>query len=527
MKPKANFRIESDLLGQEHVPSNAYYGIQTQRALINFNITGVPIGHFPELIRALAIVKRAAARANHQLGLLPDQKTEAIEKACAEIERGRLHEEFVVDLIQGGAGTSTNMNANEVIANRALEILGFERGDYQHLHPNDDVNMSQSTNDVYPTAVRLAMILAQQPLADAMRELCNALEQKAEEFSGVLKMGRTQLQDAVPMTLGQEFEGWAVTVGEDISRIEEVARFFTEINLGGTAIGTGINTHPDYAQIATDALSEISEMDFTLAQSLIEATSDMGAFVMFSGILRRIAVKQSKICNDLRLLSSGPRAGLGEINLPPMQPGSSIMPGKVNPVIPEAVNQTAFQVIGNDLVVTMAAEGGQLQLNVFEPVIVYNLMSSVRMLTRAITMLTDRCIRDITVNEERCERQVNESIGVITAFSPHIGYKKASHVAKRALEEGRGPVEIIREEGLLDDDQIAATMSPANLTGPSQLLGVPFDDETDRTHTHIVSEGRAEKRPIGYSVLSKGTSICGSLSTGVVMGNPNISILKG
>jgi len=495
MLSKANYRIEQDLLGKEYVPSAAYYGIQTQRALINFNITGVPIGHYPELIQALAMVKRAAARANNQLGLLPAIKAEAIEKACAEIHRGRLHEEFVVDLIQGGAGTSTNMNANEVIANRALEILGFERGDYRHLHPNNDVNMSQSTNDVYPTAVRLAMILAQAPLVEAMRGLVSAFEDKAAEFSDVLKMGRTQLQDAVPMTLGQEFEAYGITVGEDIVRIDEMAGFFTEINLGGTAIGTGINTHPDYARVATQALREFSGIDFKLAQSLIEATSDMGAFVMFSGILRRIAVKQSKICNDLRLLSSGPRAGFGEINLPPMQPGSSIMPGKVNPVIPEAVNQTAFQVIGNDLVVTMASEGGQLQLNVFEPVIVYNLMSSLRMLTQAITMLTDRCIRGITANQERCTVMVNESIGIVTAFSPHIGYDKASYVAQRALIEDRGPIEIIREEGLLDDAQIEAIMTPANLTGPSHLLDVTFPEEADRSHTHIIED--ASKQPRG------------------------------
>ncbi|HKJ15810.1 MAG TPA: aspartate ammonia-lyase [Xanthomonadales bacterium] len=488
MNNNQNFRVEHDLLGDEKVPATAYYGIQTQRALRNFNITGVPIGHFPELIRALAIVKRASASANNQLGLLTNDKADAIEKACAEIERGRLHEEFVVDLIQGGAGTSTNMNANEVIANRALEILGFERGDYRHLHPNNDVNMSQSTNDVYPTAVRLAMILAQKPLVEAMNELVKALQDKAAEFSGVLKMGRTQLQDAVPMTLGQEFEAWAITVGEDIKRIDELAVFLTEINLGGTAIGTGINTHPDYAQLATDALSDISGIKFKLAQSLIEATSDMGAFVMFSGILKRVAIKQSKICNDLRLLSSGPRAGLGEINLPPMQPGSSIMPGKVNPVIPEAVNQTAFQVIGNDLVVTMASEAGQLQLNAFEPVVVYNLMSSVRMLTKALGMLTERCIRGITANHEYCRKLVDESIGVITAFSPHIGYEHATRVAERALKEDRGVVEIIREEGLLDDDRIEAIMDPTNLTGPSLLLGVAFDEETDRSHTHGIRD---------------------------------------
>ena len=484
MSTNSGFRIEHDLLGDEQVPSAAYYGIQTLRALQNFNITGVPIGHFPELIRALAIVKQAAAHTNRELGLLPDEKAAAIEGACSEIAAGAFHDQFVVDLIQGGAGTSTNMNANEVIANRALELMGHARGDYQHLHPNNDVNMSQSTNDVYPTAVRLAMILADDPLIEALRELCDSFEAKAWEFAGILKMGRTQLQDAVPMTIGQEFKGWAITVGEDIDRLNEMAKLFTEVNLGGTAIGTGINTHPDYARRAVEKLSALTGFDFSLAPNLIEATSDTGAFVMFSGILRRVSVKLSKICNDLRLLSSGPRAGLGEINLPPMQPGSSIMPGKVNPVIPEAVNQTAYQVIGNDLVVSMAAEAGQLQLNAFEPVIVYNLMASLRMLTKAIIMLTDRCVRGITANVEHCEQMVNDSIGVITAFSPHIGYENATRIAGRALLEERGVVEIIKEEGLLDEARIAAIMHPTNLTGPSTLIGVSFD-EADRTHTHL------------------------------------------
>ncbi len=485
MAANSEYRIEHDLLGDEQVPSAAYYGIQTLRALHNFNITGVPIGHFPELIRALALVKQAAAQANRELGLLNDEKANAIDAACAEIAAGALHSEFVVDLIQGGAGTSTNMNVNEVIANRALELMGHARGEYQHLHPNNDVNMSQSTNDVYPTAVRLAMILADDPLIVALKELCEVFETKAKELGTILKMGRTQLQDAVPMTFGQEFEAWAITVGEDISRLDEMAKLFTVINLGGTAIGTGINTHPEYAQMAVDNLSKLAGINLRLAPSLIEATSDTGAFVMFSGILKRVAIKLSKICNDLRLLSSGPRAGMGELNLPPMQPGSSIMPGKVNPVIPEAVNQVAYQVIGNDLVVAMAAEAGQLQLNAFEPVIVYNLMSTLRMLTRAIEMLTDRCVRGITVNREHCDQQVEDSIGVITAFSPHIGYENATRVADRALKEGRGVVEIIKEEELLDGGNIDAIMHPTNLTGPSLLLGASFD-EADRSHTHLI-----------------------------------------
>lgn len=485
MTSNIEFRIEHDLLGDEKVPASAYYGIQTQRAQSNFNITGVPIGHFPELIKALAIVKQAAAITNRDLDLLGTKKCQAIEAACHEIANGALHDEFIVDLIQGGAGTSTNMNANEVIANRALEIMGFQRGEYQHLHPNTDVNMSQSTNDVYPTAVRLAMILADDPLVESIEMLTTALHKKGKEFSGVLKMGRTQLQDAVPMTVGQEFDGWAITLLEDVDRLHEISQLFTEINLGGTAIGTGINTHPEYAELVVKRLTKMTGFKFTLAPHLIEATSDTGAFVIFSGILKRFAIKLSKICNDLRLLSSGPRAGFAELNLPPMQPGSSIMPGKVNPVIPEAVNQTAFQVIGNDLAISLAAEGGQLQLNAFEPVIVYNLMSSLRMLTNAIHMLTERCIVGITVNAEHNARTVRESIGVITAFSPHIGYENASRIAGRAMLENRGVVELIKEEGLLNPEKIAAIMEPANLTGPSSLLGVTEGD-ADRTHTHLV-----------------------------------------
>jgi aspartate ammonia-lyase len=435
MSTTPGFRIENDLLGEEKVPHTAYYGIQTLRAVHNFDTTGVPISHFPELIRALALVKQAAAEANSKLGLLTDAKANAIGNACVEIADGALHDEFVVDLIQGGAGTSTNMNANEVIANRALELLGHERGEYKYLHPNNDVNMSQSTNDVYPTAVRLALILADDPLIAAIRDLCAELHAKARTYAGVLKMGRTQLQDAVPMTIGQEFEGWGITIAEDIDRLDEMAKLLMEINLGGTAIGTGINTHPDYAQLVVDRLNTLTGFEFKLAPSLIEATSDTGAFVMLSGILRRVAVKLSKICNDLRLLSSGPRAGFGEFILPAMQPGSSIMPGKVNPVIPEAVNQTAYQVIGNDLTVTMAAEAGQLQLNAFEPVIVNNLMGSLRMLTKAVVMLNERCIRGITINVDHCEQLVNDSIGIITAFSPHIGYENATW--RRRDHQGR------------------------------------------------------------------------------------------
>ncbi len=487
-------RIEHDLLGEEAVPADAYYGIQTLRAVRNFNISGVPINHFPELINALAQVKWAAAETNLELGLLPEAKAKAIQTACTDIMAGGLHDQFPVDLIQGGAGTSTNMNANEVIANRALEHLGRAKGEYQYLHPNNDVNMSQSTNDVYPTAARLALIIADDPLIESIWELRAALNTKRAEFVDVLKVGRTQLQDAVPMTLAQEFQGWAVTLGEDIDRMDEIARLFSEINLGGTAIGTGINTHPQYAGMVVDRLSEISGISFTLAPSLVEATSDMGAFVLFSSMLKRLAVKISKICNDLRLLSSGPRTGLNEINLPPMQPGSSIMPGKVNPVIPEAVNQTAFQIIGNDLAVTMAAEAGQLQLNAFEPLIVYNLLNSLRMMTNAIKMLTTRCIEGITVNREHCERTVRDSVGVVTAFSPHIGYENAARLAQKALQENSSVVDLIEQENLLSAERIQAIMQASNLTGPSSLLGeVPIED-IDRSHTHVIDDEKERER---------------------------------
>ncbi|MEE1618170.1 aspartate ammonia-lyase [Brachybacterium sp. J153] len=459
-------RLEHDLLGDREVPADAYYGVQTLRAQENFHITGVPLAHFPRLIEALAQVKRAAARANHALGALDGERAAAIEQACAEIADGALHEHFVVDMIQGGAGTSTNMNANEVIANRALEILGREKGDYAHLHPNNHVNLAQSTNDVYPTAVRLAMMLSFPALADAMDHLIGTLRAKGEEFSQVLKMGRTQMQDAVPMTVGQEFNAWATTISEDVERLTRTARLFREINLGATAIGTGITTDPRYAQLAAKELSEITGQPFVVAADLVEATSDTGAFVTFSGVLKRIAVKISKICNDLRLLSSGPRAGLAEITLPAVQPGSSIMPGKVNPVIPEVVNQVAFEVIGNDLTVTFAAEGGQLQLNAFEPVICYNILESTRIMTRAMNTLADRCIAGITVNEDVLEDYLHRSIGVVTALVPVIGYAAATDIASTALRTGRPVRELVIERGLLDERRLEGLLSPASMTAP-------------------------------------------------------------
>lgn len=462
-------RLEHDLLGDRPIPVDAYYGIQTLRAQENFRITDIHLSHFPNFIKALAMVKKAAVRANRKLGYLDPKIADAISRACDEVIAGQLHDQFIVDMIQGGAGTSTNMNANEVIANRALELLGHAKGEYQYVHPNNHVNLSQSTNDAYPTAIRLAILLSYGELTQAMDNLCYELKQKAIEFSSVIKMGRTQLQDAVPMTLGQEFDGFYATIKEDITRIRQLVELFKEINIGATAIGTGINTDPDYASLAVVELSKISGLDLILATNLVEATSDMGAFVTFSGVLKRIAVKISKICNDLRLLSSGPRAGLNEINLPPMQPGSSIMPGKVNPVIPEVVNQVAFQVIGNDLTVTLAAEAGQLQLNVMEPLIAFNVLQSMRMMMRAMEVLAERCIQGITANEQHCREMVINSIGIITALNPYIGYENSTRVAKQALETGRGVAELVLEEGLLSEAELEDILKPEHMTRPRRV----------------------------------------------------------
>src|SRR3954447_18222372 len=464
----AGARLEHDLLGEREIPGDAYWGVHTLRAVENFPITGVPIGHFPELVRALAMVKQAAARANRKLGHLPQDKAPAIDQACDAIIAGGFAEQFVVDAIQGGAGTSTNMNANEVIANLALELTGGAKGDYGALHPNNDVNMAQSTNDAYPTALRLAIILASAPLVQALEELAYTLKGKAVEFGDVLKMGRTQLQDAVPMTLGQEFDAFHATVKEDIARIRELVALFREVNLGATAIGTGINTDPRYAALAVEELGRISGQPMVLATNLVEATSDMGAFVLFSGLLRRIAVKLSKICNDLRLLSSGPRTGFAEIRLPAVQAGSSIMPGKVNPVIPEVVNQVAYMVIGHDLTVTMCAEGGQLQLNAFEPTIGYCVLSSLRTLTAAINTLTKKCVVGIEADRERCRALVEDSIGLVTALVPALGYETCSRVAKRALAEKRRVADIVLEEKLLTQEQMDRLFRPESMTSPAR-----------------------------------------------------------
>lgn len=467
--PETPVRHEHDLLGDRPIPDAAYWGIHTLRAIENFPITGIRLAAYPDLIRALAMVKRAAALANRDLGLLDAERARAIEQACTEIAVGALHDQFIVDMVQGGAGTSTNMNANEVIANLALEHLGKRRGDYAALHPIEHVNASQSTNDVYPTAIKVALCFAIRGLLTAMSELRQAFERKAFEFRDVLKMGRTQLQDAVPMTLGQEFRTYAIMMGEDELRLNEAMALIQEVNLGATAIGTGINTDPEYAPLACRYLAQITGLPVKPAHDMIEATQDTGSFVQLSGVLKRIACKVSKVCNDLRLLSSGPQTGFCEINLPARAAGSSIMPGKVNPIIPEVVNQIAFEVIGNDVTVTMASEAGQLQLNAFEPIIAWSLFKSITHMQAGCQTLARNCIVGITANVELLERRVRSSAGLATALNPHIGYENATRIAKEAIRTGRGVAELVLEEGLLDEARLAEILRPEVLTRPRRV----------------------------------------------------------
>ena len=459
-------RTEHDLLGDRAVPADAYYGIHTLRALENFSITGTPISIYPDLVMALACVKQAAAIANAELGLLDERRAQAIRLACEEVREGKLSDEFVVDVIQGGAGTSSNMNANEVICNRALELLGHAKGEYQHLHPLDHVNLSQSTNDVYPTAIKLALQFGIRRLLQDMALLRNAFRAKAGEFADVLKVGRTQLQDAVPMTLGQEFSTYAVMLGEDEQRLAEAATLIREINLGATAIGTGINAHPDYARLVTARLTELSGVPFIVSPDLVEATQDAGSFVQLSGVLKRIAVKLSKTCNDLRLLSSGPRAGIGEIHLPAVQAGSSIMPGKVNPVIPEVVNQIAYEVIGNDVTVTMASEAGQLQLNAFEPIIAHSLFKSIQHLSAGCRTLAERCVKGIRADRERARRLLDESTALVTALTPYIGYARSTEIAQEALRTGARVYDLVLKKGVMTREQLDQVLRPEVLTKP-------------------------------------------------------------
>ena len=447
-------RTESDLLGPAEVPVDAYYGVHSLRAVNNFPITGVPIGHYEDLVNGLALVKAASARANHKLGLLSAERAQAIEEACQLITKGQLHDQFVIDLIQGGAGTSSNMNANEVVANLALEILGHNKGEYQYLHPNDHVNLGQSTNDAYPTALRVGLYLGSARLLDALAHLQDAFATKAHEFSDYIKLGRTQLQEAVPMTLGQEFSAFAGMLGEDQRLLRRTMELLTEVNLGGTAIGTGLNAHHDFAETAVAELADLSGVPVVCAENLVEATQDVGGLVQYSSMLKRIAVKLSKIAHDLRLLSSGPQAGIADITLPAVQAGSSIMPGKVNPVIPEMVNQVAFAVIGADVTVSMAAEAGQLQLNAFEPVMAKALFESVHHLTAAANILADKTVIGIQADKEGLLRKVRESVGLATALVPYIGYEKATKVAKEAGATGKDVPTVVTEFGFLTLEEV-------------------------------------------------------------------------
>lgn len=470
LKLSGETRLEHDLLGNIEIPVEYYFGIQTMRSLENFNISRSKLYHYPQIIIALADVKAAAAKANQELGLLTPHIAEAIVAACEEIRQGKWHEYFQVDMIQGGAGTSVNMNANEVIANRALEILGHNKGEYNFCHPNNHVNLSQSTNDAYPTAMKIAIYRYMGELIVPLKKLIEAFHAKGKEFSHIIKMGRTQLQDAVPMTLGQEFEAFASTLEEEIIMLENSRKLLLETNMGATAIGTGINSEPQYAELCTRHLADITQIPVVRASNMIEATNDTGVFVINSSTIKRLALKLSKICNDLRLLSSGPKAGLNEINLPPMQPGSSIMPGKVNPVIPEVVNQIAFKVIGNDLTITFASEAGQLQLNVMEPIIVYSLMENISILYRGIDTLRVKCIEGITANEEQCKKMVVQSIGIVTALNPYLGYETSTQLALESMQTGKGVYDLVLEKKLLNKAELDDILKPENMIKPRKII---------------------------------------------------------
>ncbi len=464
------FRTEHDLLGEKAVPDDAYYGVQTARALENFHISGVQLHLYPDLIKALGMVKMAAARANYDCEQFSHDILAGMEGACQELIDGKLHDQFRLDVFQGGAGTSTNMNANEVIANRALELMGHKKGEYQYCSPHDHANASQSTNDAYPTSLHVGMALGNVRLAAAMKALIAAFRAKGAEFSSIVKMGRTQLQDAVPMTLGQEFTAFAETLRGEVLALERIQNVLCEINMGATAIGTGLNAPAGYAQKCTEHLARITGFPIHLAEDLIEATQDTQAFVLYSSCMKSLAIKLSKVCNDLRLLSSGPRCGFGEINLPPKQPGSSIMPGKVNPVIPEVVNMVCFRVIGADQTISMAAEGGQLQLNVFEPVIAACIFEAQTMFINAANTLRVHCVEGITANPDVCRHYVNYSIGTVTALNPVIGYDKSTELAAEAMKTGRGILEIVRERGILTEDEIAKVLDPVAMTGQAPQI---------------------------------------------------------
>lgn len=458
------FRVEKDSIGTKDVPENVYYGVQSLRAAENFHITGLNM--HPEIINSLAYIKKAAAITNCEAGLLDKRRTQAIVQACDEILEGKFREDFIVDPIQGGAGTSLNMNANEVIANRAIEILGVKKGDYSVVNPNDHVNCGQSTNDVIPTAGKMTSLRLLKKLKKQLLRLHSALEQKADEFDSVIKMGRTQLQDAVPIRLGQEFKAYSVAILRDLNRMDKAMDEMRTLNMGGTAVGTGLNADESYLRRIVPNLSEISGMDLVQAYDLIDATQNLDSFVAVSGAVKACAVTLSKIANDLRLMSSGPRAGFGEINLPAKQNGSSIMPGNVNPVIPEVVNQVAFNAIGNDMTITMAAEAGQLELNAFEPIIFYCLFQSIDTIAYAVNTFVDNCVIGITANETRCRYFVENSVGIITAICPYVGYQKAAEIAKEAIKTGESVRKLIIEKGLLTKEQMDEIMDPVQMTEP-------------------------------------------------------------
>ena len=461
---KTDYRVEKDSIGVKDIPEEVYYGVQTLRAAENFHITGLNM--HPEIINSLAYIKKASAITNCEVGILEKKKAQAIVQACDEIIEGKFHDDFIVDPIQGGAGTSLNMNANEVIANRAIEILGGKKGDYTIVNPNDDVNCGQSTNDVIPTAGKMTSLHLLQNLKKQLLRLYDALNEKAKEFDHVIKMGRTQMQDAVPIRLGQEFKAYSVALMRDIHRMDKAMDEMRTLNMGGTAIGTGINADENYLRRIVPNLSEISGMEFIQAFDLIDATQNLDSFVAVSGAVKACAVTLSKMSNDLRLMSSGPRAGFGEINLPAKQNGSSIMPGKVNPVIPEVVNQVAFNIIGNDMTITMAAEAGQLELNAFEPIIFYCMFQSIDTLGYAVETLVDNCIVGITANEERCRQLVENSVGIITAICPHVGYEKTADIAKKAINSNESVRSLILKENIMDEEELSRILDPIHMTEP-------------------------------------------------------------
>ena len=465
----ASWRWEHDSLGERELPDTAYYGVQTLRGMENFPISGIPLHHFGHFVRSLAYVKKAAARANKDLGTVKPDRADAIIAACDEIIAGKWHQHFTIDMIQGGAGTSTNMNANEVIANRALEILGHRKGQYELLHPIDDVNCSQSTNDVYPTSIKLGIILTMRDATSALRELRAALAAKAVEFADVLKMGRTENQDAVPMTLGQEFSAYAFMIADGIRHIERASDEFLDVNMGATAVGTGINSPSGYAELCTRHLMEVSGLPVRLAENLVQSTQDSGSFSLMSGAMKTAAVQLSKICNDLRWLSSGPRCGLYEIRLPAMQPGSTIMPGKVNPVIPEMVSQVCYQIIGADVTISMASEASELELNMAEPVIAFNLFFGLTLLRNAAIALHTRCISGIEANRERCLAYVQNSIGLVTALNPVLGYERSAAIAKEALATGASIYSLVLEKGWLSKEQLDDLLTLEKMTSPRRL----------------------------------------------------------